>query len=374
MPTAQIVGGGIAGCAAALALAQTGWKTQLIEQRSGPAQEGAGIQISPNARHALDAIGVNVLPDLAFPKRIEIHAGQRPTPLSSYKLGSDYTHGFGKEYAVMTRSALQLRLWEACQQHANIDIQAGHGTQLDLNADLIVGADGIASITRNSILSANGASSSGYVACRAVVQMDDSQARDIPKDVVSLWLGAGSHGVIYPLPDRQLNIVMSTKGKIASSGWSAQASDELVGSILCQLSPKLGSLRSAARFSQWDIQQVPPGGSWHDDKTVLIGDAAHAMPPFAAQGAAMALEDAVVLAAELTRSSSISSGLAAYERARRPRINQIAKLSTSNARLYHMSGPLAVGRNVALQATPQSVVNARMGWVYSWMPPELSAS
>ncbi|MEO0496514.1 MAG: FAD-dependent monooxygenase, partial [Pseudomonadota bacterium] len=322
-------------------------------------------------RRALEAIDLDLSADFTFPKRIEIHAGDRTAPLASYTLGSNFKHGFGAEYSVMSRADLQMGLWRACAAHARIQMAPGQTAAQSPDVDLIVGADGVRSTTRSLVPGARQTASSGYVACRSVVDMEAIKAAGIPLDAVSLWLGKNAHAVIYPLPGNTVNIVLSTKGTVSGSGWSVAAPARLIGSILNKLDRKLSILQEAAQFSQWNIDTVPASSKWHLGRIALVGDAAHAMPPFAAQGSAMALEDAIVLAAELENHTSIEGGLQAFAQSRMPRVAKVAQLSHANAKLYHMSGPLAAARDLTLKATPQAVINARMAWIYDWTPPEL---
>lgn len=354
-----------------MALAQTGWQVEVSEKRDGPALEGAGIQISPNARRSLEALGLDLSTEFAFPKRIEIHAAGSTAPLNSYQLGSDFKRSFGMEYAVTSRARLQAGLWKACEDHPSIQVLPGQTAQFYAKADLIIGADGVNSSLRSLVEGSLQATASGYIACRAVVAVDQLVRAQLPVDAVSLWLGKNAHAVLYPLAGGKLNIVLSTKGSVSASGWSASAPTQLVSSIFDRLSPRLSLALAGAQFSQWNIQSVPMGSAWCTGRVALVGDAAHAMPPFAAQGSAMALEDAVVLAAELANQPDVETGLQCYAQARKPRVEQVARLSTSNAQLYHMSGPLVLGRSLALRATPQTVINARMGWIYNWAPPAL---
>ncbi|MEO0637206.1 MAG: FAD-dependent oxidoreductase [Pseudomonadota bacterium] len=379
MRTADVVGGGIAGCAAALALAKTGWAVTLYEKRDGPASEGAGIQISPNARRCIEELGLDLTPLCFLPNAIQIFGARGAKPLSNYSLGTDFKAQFGADYAVMARRSLQSALWRACEQSSSITISAGQRWPGKGNAALTVGADGVGSKVRSAMPGVAGAQSTGYIACRALLPFDRQVATAVPSEDVCLWLGRGAHAVTYPvlgpendpLPNRSLNVVMSKKGQVSESGWSAPAHPQLISKLVSLLNPKLSALRSDISFSQWSIDAVEPSAKWVHGNTVLVGDAAHAMPPFAAQGAAMALEDAVVLAAELAKADHIEDGLCAYEHARRSRVRRLAALSHANARLYHMSGPIASARNLALKTTPQRVIDARMGWIYNWSPPRL---
>ena len=122
-------------------------------------------------------------------------------------------------------------------------------------------------------------------------------------------------------------------------------------------------------WTPWPVLRVNFDRAWSDGRTVLIGDAAHAMPPYAAQGGAMALEDASVLAALLAKQTDSPGAIAAYERERRPRIARIAALTEANRQIYHHDGLMRIARNAAMRLSPQVLVQRRMDFVYSWRPP-----
>jgi salicylate hydroxylase len=196
----------------------------------------------------------------------------------------------------------------------------------------------------------------------------------VQTDCVKLWLCPRGHVVHYPVSGgRMMNIVAACAAPISDRGWGgpATASDVLAG--LPFAVPALAAILEAAPdWRQWPAADRPPAGRWGEGPVTLIGDAAHPVLPYLAQGAAMALEDAVVLAFCVGREPTPADGFSAYERQRRPRVANLARLSRRQGSVYHLEGPLRLARNAVFAAMPSRLFLAQLDWLYSWQPPDVS--
>ena len=351
----------MAGLAGAALLADAGFAIEVVERSNAASAEGAGLQVSPNASAVLQRIGVldALRSEAAEPDAIELHDGQSDRLLSRFELGKETVRRYGLPYLLCARARLRDVLLEAVHARG-VPVRFGVGTLPDDEADVIVGADGIGSVVRNRIEGAARPVSTGHSAWRGAVETEGFAATQV-------WLLPAAHIVAYPTgPKRPVNVVVVLPDAVASEN---ELHRRLAGA-----NPRLRDLlAAAASWTRWPIGAVDPGGRWTDGRHVLVGDAAHAMTPYAAQGAAMALEDAAVLAAALGDRGG-PSALEAYERRRRSRVAAVARLAEANRQIYHMSGPLAFARNLAMRAAPQTVLQRRMATIYGWKPPKVQTS
>ncbi|HEY4199940.1 MAG TPA: FAD-dependent monooxygenase [Devosiaceae bacterium] len=386
--TVFIAGAGIAGLTLALALAKFGTTVVVLERGKAIQELGAGLQISPNARRILNQLGLDkAITARSFePEGIDVYPFRAAGPLVSLELGAAARQHFGVPYAVMHRADLADALARACRRFANIDLVFGvqhfdvasHARGLSILADegagksrngrafAFVGADGINSPTRTGILDGPAAKPSGMVAWRALVESASLEGV-ISLDRTSLLFGPGYHAVCYPLPHRgRVNIVLITSDKAAQG-----KSDAL------NRAPNLGaSLRSDRRFatllaSAADNWGVWPLGTvetdtWHEGSVGLIGDAAHAMLPFQAQGAAMAIEDAAILAPLLMTEPTAGAAFGRYYNLRRKRVARVAALSVSNGRAFHLAWPLSLARDTILGLQGSTGHFRRLDWLYGY--------
>ena len=328
MAPVTVVGAGIAGLAVANFLARAGFPVTVIERAPGPTAEGAGIQISPNAAHVLAALGIldAVRARAVAPEAIELLDGDQL--LSRFELGTEIARRTRAPYLVVARATLRDCLLDALP--ANVSLR--YGEAFTPRAGPVIGADGVNSAVRNAF--ARSARETGWTAWRRLAERSD-------EPVTRVRLAANEHRVAYPLPDATNEVWIRRTGE-----------------------PKPGP-----DWRPWHVLAVRPDTPWTNGVTVLIGDAAHAMPPYAAQGGAMALEDAATLAAFMIEHEP-ARAFARYEQERRPRIDAVRTLTESNRRIYHMSGPLRLARNFAMRLAPQAALQRRMAWIYDWKPPE----
>ena len=374
-----VAGAGIAGMTLALALAKFG-ATVVVLERSPTIQEfGAGLQISPNARRVLDRLGLSDAIDQVSlePERLDVCAQGGQHPLVSLELGAIMRERFGAPYAVMHRGDLANLLYKACRRFANIDILFGvrgwdvvshargvtvaideaNGQSRTARADGFIGADGVHSQTRIGVLDGPTAQYRNRIAWRALVPAA-SLGGPIAMDRVSVFFGSGFHLVCYPLPHRgQVNLALFMPGAIPSDG--VQPKPRRPG-------PKVEQLLAAAEdnWTAWPMYTVDTP-LWHQGNIGIIGDAAHAMVPFQAQGAAMGIEDAATLAPLLMGTESAETALSRYADIRQPRARRVAALSAENGRIFHMAWPFSLARNIVMRLQGPRGHLKRLAWVYS---------
>ncbi|CUX17546.1 salicylate hydroxylase [Rhizobium oryzihabitans] len=378
-----IVGAGIAGLTAALSFARHGVSSDIIEQAGELTEVGAGLQLSPNAARLLAELGV--MPEIEArwtePVSVDLASGRTLAPLLSLPMGAVARTRWGAPYGVLHRSTLQRALLDAVTRNPLCRLHLGkrlENATADVIAsitfrdhDLIVGADGVWSAARFAVPSAPVATFSGNVAWRFTVA-----AKDVPsainKSAVTAYLGSGGHIVAYPLKEVDgFNIVAIALGADPGATWRAESSGQQKAMLLAQFrdwSPDIVRLLSSSENPTfWPLYQAGPG-RWHNGRdTVLIGDAAHAMMPFAAQGAAMAIEDAFELAGTLAGTTlPVPQALAAFEALRLPRIEKARKRASLNRFAYHATGPVRLARDFVFSTRPTEAFLKDFDWLYGY--------
>lgn len=379
--TAAIIGGGIAGLTAALALARHGIHSDIIEQAERLTEVGAGLQISPNAARILDSLGVLGALETVWlePRQIGLSSGITLKPITAVPSGAFARSRWGAPYGVLHRATLQRALLQAvlanplCRLHLGqrldpadrASIAAFCGTP----PELVIGADGVWSKARALVEASPVAQFSGNVAWRLVVPDADIPAF-FDQTSVTAFLGPMSHLVCYPLRDvGGFNIVAITSGADPGPTWQA-AGDITRRALLLQRfagwNPLLHKvLENALHPTFWPLYQAG-NGRWHNGRdTILIGDAAHAMMPFAAQGAAMAIEDASEIA-RLVATRPLAEALPAFESLRKPRIARLRQRAAFNKFAYHARGPVRLGRDFVLSMRAPEALAADFDWIYGY--------
>jgi salicylate hydroxylase len=194
-------------------------------------------------------------------------------------------------------------------------------------------------------------------------------------DCVTAFLHPGFHLVAYPMRGGgAFNLVAFTEGKQMAQGWSGDADPAILARAMRSAAPALADLaRDAGPWKAWPVHTVDRACRWTSPEGIaLIGDAAHAMPPFAAQGAAMAIEDAVTLAANVASlPANLPAALAAWEKSRKRRVARVARRGALNYLAWHAAGPVALARNLLLKARRAEKLAADLDWLYGWRAPEL---
>jgi salicylate hydroxylase len=395
-----IAGAGIAGLTAALALAARGFSVQVFERSPELREVGAGLQLSPNATRILDRLSVlGHLADLAVrPPAIVLRNAKDLRQLARVPLGASAERRWGAPYLVVHRADLQKALLAAAVGNEKIALvtntavedfgpsESGgvvvnirsNGAEKRREGLFLVGADGVWSTLRNGLSPSSASRFAGLVAWRRTLQADNPLIRNLFPDLtVNAFLHPGFHLVAYPLRGGSaFNLVAFAQGQALGEDWSARIDPAPLRDMLRRTAPPLAALaEDADAWTAWPIHTVDSAMPWiQNGNFALIGDAAHAMTPFAAQGAAMAIEDAWTLAAAFSSVfngsapglAALAPALAAWEKIRRQRIARVARRGAFNRFVWHAAGPVAWARNRVLAAKSPDSLAADMDWLYGW--------
>jgi salicylate hydroxylase len=386
-----IAGAGIGGLTAALALARQGFGVKLFEQAEKLEETGAGIQLSPNATRVLLALGIadRLKPAIVEPVAIRLRAGRSGRDIATMPLGGPMRERYGAPYWVIHRADLQKVLLEAVADEPRIALALGakidgftadaagvHASVARGNASAqydgsaLIGADGLWSRVQ-ALLGDNAQPRfAGRSAFRAVVPAALLQDGE---PVVNLWIGPDGHLVRYPIrAGTAVNIVAVTSDRWHSPTWSTDATrDEMLARFprSAWASDARDLLSAPPHWQKWALYDRAPSAPRGHGPVTLLGDAAHPMLPFLAQGAAMAIEDAAVLAGEFARSpDDPSAALRNYEAARAPRTARVQRAARENDFRYHLRQPAAFLRDTALRALGGERLLAQYDWIYRWRP------
>jgi salicylate hydroxylase len=392
VPRALIAGAGIGGLTAALALSQVPFDVVIFERTPALEEFGAGLQLTPNATRILGPLGVlDAVRALATePRAIRLLRGRDDAELARLEI-ADAAKRWGAPYLVIHRADLQRALADAVARRANVDLRlgvevGGVGEEADAVAmgvkrgalslhetgDVAIGADGLRSRLRErlGLGAVDGAIYSGRVAFRATVPATSVAARWSAPEV-TLRLGAGAHLVQYPLRGASLVnlvavIVSGWRGEKGDSPWDGEADRPALERVFAGWSRETRALLAAAdTWRAWPLFHREPIARFALGRVALIGDAAHPMLPFLAQGAAQAIEDAGALARRLGESDDIRAALAAYSRDRAPRAMRVQREASAQGRVYHMSGAMALARDLTMRAMGPERLLARYDWLYA---------
>ncbi|WP_422370196.1 FAD-dependent oxidoreductase [Hoeflea sp.] len=383
----HIIGAGIAGLTAALALSRQGRDVRIIDQAPELSEVGAGLQMSPNASRILISLGLGEALDRALlrPARISLVSGHSLRKIAHVPCGGFAEQRWGAPYGVLHRADLQVMLLAAVRADPRCHLELGTRTasaDVKTLADrdgapsnpLVIGADGVWSQVRELVPDAARPQFSGQVAWRFVMAAD--QARPLLDTTnVSVFLAPHTHLVAYPLAGGELvNMVAIARGSDPGKTWAAAerpADRQALLRDFADWHPKItGLLRDVPEMSWWPLFSMPDG-RWFDDRNiVLIGDAAHAMTPFAAQGAALAIEDGYELAlAVCAEETGPAASLGSFERSRRARIAKARSRAAFNRFAYHARGPIRLGRDVVLGLRRPESLAADLDWLYGYRSP-----
>ena len=374
-----VVGGGIAGLAAALALRARGADVTVLEQAPEIAEVGAGIQISPNGLCVLRALGLDDALARRAPRAAAVSLrrgedGGEVLRLDLSRLGPDRGYHFvhradlvellaGAARAAGVRIRLLQRV-AAVEDGPRARIVLENGAAHA--ADLVVGADGLHSRTRHALGAAPPARFTGQVAWRALLPNVTGQPAE-----VRVHMGPGRHMVSYPLRDgRTLNLVaVEERAAWAEEGWHHEDDPARLRAAFAGFGGDVPAILGAlGRVHVWGLFRHPVAARWHGRSVAILGDAAHPTLPFLAQGANLALEDAWVLADALGRAEDLAAGLAEFEARRRTRAARVVAAASRNAWRYHLRpGPLRWLAHGALRAGGRLAPGAMLGgfdWLY----------
>ena len=384
-----IAGGGIAGLAAALALARQGWPVRVLEKREAPAETGAGIQIGPNGVKALVALGLRepLLSRANLIRNVVMRSGASGRVLTRLPVGQRSQERFGAPYLALAqgRSARAVRRagledCRVCGRNSGFAVSAiesGGGLVRVCSArpaptrrvSALIAADGLWSAVASRGAATHRPRHAGYSAYRALVPLgvnDKALADD-----VALWLAPRAHVVHYPVGrGEMLNVVVIVEEPPIATDWDVPGATADLAPHLIGLAPELrGLLGRASAWRRWPLMERPAGGAWASGRVLTVGDAAHPILPFLAQGAVMALEDAVSLAGLIGRpddGTDLPSAFRAFEALRRPRTDRVAAASRRNGAFFHHAGPLAVARDAVLRLTPPGRLLSSYDWMYGY--------
>ena len=388
-----IVGGGIGGLAAALACGQAGARPQVLERAATFSEVGAGIQMGPNVTRTLHAWDLaEDLKEIGFtPHRLEAKDTQTGQVIGSLRLGQRSLDTYGAPYVTVHRADLhrvllqkiigsglaELRLdseVQAVQQNAD-GIQIS-GTNLPASltefskSAAMVGADGLWSKMRQFVVPPTAPRVTGLLAYRALIPMQSVPEKLRLQDV-NVWVGPRVHAVLYPVKcGEYLNLVVVVQGPPPASldGWDHAGNKQDLEAAMGPIHADLRNMLAAVpAWRLWPLCDRPPIKGPHEmakGRIALLGDAAHPMRPFLAQGAGMAIEDAAELARSWARVDlSVPERLQIYAQARWARNAQVQQRSIRNGQIFHLQGPLQWGRNVAMKFLGESLMD--VPWLYS---------
>ena len=386
--TIVIAGAGIGGLTAALALTRAGFRAVVLEQAERLEEAGAGIQLSPNATRVLFDLGLaeRLRPLVVAPESIRIVNGRSGRDIVRVPLGETAAQRYGAPYWVIHRADLQAVLTTAIAENPDVTLRLAarvedfvihpHGLTVeardaqglrDEQGIALVGADGLWSTLRMRLREHRPPRFGHRTAWRAVVpaaRLTD----EFREPVTGLWLGRDAHLVHYPLKGgREINIVAIARDDWHEPGWSAPGRQGELAPRFAGFAPQARALIAIPdRWQKWALFDRPPGRPRTKDPVTLLGDAAHPMLPFLAQGGAMAIEDAAVLAACLSRDEDTTRALRAFERARRVRVARAPHEARRNSWRYHLTGPHGFARNAVLRAMGGEKLLRRFDWLYGW--------
>ncbi|KIZ45660.1 MULTISPECIES: FAD-dependent monooxygenase [Rhodopseudomonas] len=392
-----VAGAGIGGLTAALALAANGFRVIVLEKAERLEEAGAGLQLSPNASRVL--IDLNLMPRLApraiVPESVAMMSARSGGELVRLPLGDAATARAGAPYWVIHRADLQAALQAQVNATPAIELRLGHcfedasshaegmlvghrrhAVRRQDSALALIGADGIWSNVRGQLFPAAQPSFSGLIAWRGTIDANQ-MPRGFPAGGVQLWMGSNAHLVTYPISaGRQINIVAIVPDSWNRPGWSAPGEAvEIQSRFPATRWPAAARMMVGAvgSWRRWALFAMPDDGVWSHGATALLGDAAHGMLPFAAQGAGMAIEDAAVLAKCLAQSHGPSAGgdavaaaLQRYGQLRKARVGRVQRTARQNGLIYHLGGPAALARDLVMKQLGGARLLARQDWIYDW--------
>jgi len=383
---------------AALALARNDFRVVVLEQAERLQETGAGIQLSPNATRILGELGLG--DELkrygVMPEGLRVLAGRSGREILRMPLGTPAAQRYGAPYWLIHRGDLQAALAAAAAQKLSITIKLGmhaddfiahangvtvsaHGRPgaLDERGTAFIAADGLWSATRARLGYGGPPRFAGRTAWRALVPAKDV-AVQFREPLVQLWLGRDAHLVHYPVRGGSLiNVVAIMEDTWNAPGWSEPAARD---DLLRRFSPRhwapqaLAVISAPEAWLKWALYDRRPLLSWSQGPVALLGDAAHPMQPYLAQGAAMAIEDAAVVAQCLAqRPDDPAAALRTYSTTRRVRAWKVQRLAARNGARYHLTGLPAVLRNAAMRALGGRWLLRHYDWLYDWRPPRASS-
>jgi 3-hydroxybenzoate 6-monooxygenase len=380
-----VAGGGIGGLAAALAISRQGFRVKVLEQAADIGEIGAGIQLGPNAFAAFDALGVGAetRAKAVYTERLLMMDAIDESVVGEIPVGEAFRKRFGNPYAVIHRADVHGALYDAVKANPSVEVVSGTRvvaleqdaagvTVRDQNGNsfrgtALIGADGVKSVVRE-LLVGDGVRVSGHVVYRAVVE-----AKDFPENLrwssATIWVGPNCHLVHYPMRGgEQYNVVVTFHSREQETWSVTEGSAAEVQSYFADVCPKARQLIDLPKsWRRWATADREPIANWTHGRTTLLGDAAHPMLQYLAQGACMALEDAVTLGEALAaHNGDFTHAFARYQRSRVARTARVALSAREMGRIYHAKDVERLVRNDLWKGrTPERFYDA-VEWLYGW--------
>ena len=380
-----VAGGSIGGLAAALAITRQGFRVKVLEQAPEIGEIGAGIQLGPNAFAALDALGVgsSARARAVYTERLLMMDAVDDTVVGEIPVGDAFRERFGNPYAVIHRADVHKSLLEGVEATSQIEFLTSttvKRVEHDANGvsvydqhgkahigQALIGADGVKSVVRDALVG-DQVRVSGHVVYRAVVE-----AKDFPEDLrwsaATIWVGPNCHLVHYPMRGgEQYNLVVTFHSR-DKEGWSVtEGSAAEVESYFTGLCPRARQLILLPKsWKRWATADREPIGKWSYGRATLLGDAAHPMLQYLAQGACMAMEDAVTLGAALgVHDGDFAKAFAHYERSRVSRTARVVLSAREMGRIYHAKDVGRLVRKDLWTGRSPGRFYVAVKWLYGW--------
>ncbi len=382
-----IAGGGIGGLAAALACSRAGWPVQLLERTREFAEVGAGIQMGPNVVRILHNWGLaaELARVAAFPDMLRVRNAATGAELGRLLLGERARSLYGAPYATIHRADIHQLLRTAVQQHADAQLHMGewvesfHETEdgvqlnsldgLELQGQALIGADGLWSTVRHLLLNDDAPRVTGHLAYRGLIAQHDLPGHLRSKQV-TVWTGPDLHVVQYPVRrGHWLNVVAILKGTVTGdvNDWDqethAKDLQNLMGNTCKPMQELIGAIDNWRLWALCDRPPMTSASQQAQGRVALLGDAAHPMRPYMAQGAGMAIEDAACLEQMMSLPDlAIDQRLARYAEQRWRRNARVQARSIRNGQIFHATGLVRWGRDVSLRLLGQRLLD--VPWLY----------
>jgi salicylate hydroxylase len=379
-----IAGGGIGGLAAALALAQKNIPSLVLEKAAQLGEIGAGIQLGPNAFHCFDRLGVGETARkmAVYIDQLRLMDSLADGEICHIDLGEAFRARYGNPYAVVHRGDLHGVLLAACRAHPLIELKVSSevtgydqddttvsarlGTGEQVTGVALVGADGLWSNVRRQVVGDGAPRVSGHTTYRSVIPTGQ-MPEDLRWNAATLWAGPKCHIVHYPLSGwKVFNLVVTYHNDAPEPVAGKPVPEEEVRrgfAHVCERAQNI--IRHGRDWRMWVLCDRDPMDKWVDGRVALLGDAAHPMLQYMAQGACMAMEDAVCLADSLAKTDTFESGLETYRARRVLRTTRVQLMSRAMGdHIYHPGGPHAALRNAIMNAKSQPEWYAVLDWLY----------
>ena len=383
--TVLVIGGGIGGMGCALALTQAGFDVELMEQAPEIGEIGAGIQLGPNAFAAMDALGCGprARARAVYTDDLIMMDAVDESVVGKISAGEAFRTRFKNPYAVIHRADIHLSIYEEVQTKKNVrfhanshivnidvgdkDVRATDSNGKEYRGIALIGCDGVKSVVREKLVG-DGHRVPGHVVYRAVTPRDEFPA-DLRWNAATIWVGPNCHLVHYPLRGgEQYNIVVTFHSREKEEWGVREGSREEVQSYFTHIADRPRQLiDKPTSWRRWTIADRDPVLKWGEGRSTLLGDAAHPMLQYMAQGACMALEDAVTLREALrVNNNDLQKAFRLYEEKRIPRTARVVYSAREMGRLFHAGGAERLVRNQLWQGRTQERYYDAHEWLYGW--------